>query len=149
MASAVVTWNEGMSFAAQTRSSHTVTMDASSSVGGENKGPRPTEMVLAGLGGCTGMDVASILKKMRQTWDRFEIALDAKVRDEHPRVFLSVHVVYRIWGAVEPAKFVRAVTLSAEQYCPVSAMLKAGGVTITWECEVNGTPVAPTSAPAP
>lgn len=142
MAATTVIWQDGMSFATQTRSAHTVLMDSSASVGGQNKGPRPTEMVLSGLGGCTGMDVASILRKMRQSWERFEIAIEADARDEHPRVFTAIRVVYRIWGAVDHAKFKRAVQLSVEQYCPVAAMLRASGAAITYTCEVNGAPAA-------
>jgi putative redox protein len=143
----VVTWQDGMSFTAETLSGHSLLLDASPRVGGENKGPRPTELVLAGLGSCTGMDVVSILRKMRQNWDRFEIVLTHTAREEHPRVFTSVQIQYRIWGEVNPDRFVRAIVLSAEQYCTVSAMLKAAGVAITYTCEVNGTPVPVTSAP--
>lgn len=138
---ASVSWQDGMSFAAETGTGYTLILDASTENGGQDKGPRPTELVLAGLGGCTGMDVVSILRKMRQQWDRFEITMQTVSRQEHPRVFASIDLVYRIWGAVAPEKFHRAVMLSAEQYCPVSAMLKAGGVTITWRCEVNGSAV--------
>lgn len=148
--STIVTWQNGISFAATVGSGHTVLMDATASVGGENKGPRPTELVLAGLGGCTGMDVVSILRKMRESWDRFEIALESSSRTEHPRVFTAVTLVYRIWGEIDPAKFQRAVSLSAERYCVVSAMLRAAGVAVSYKCEVNGAPLqteGATSAP--
>lgn len=146
-----VAWHQGMLFTATVDSGHPIPMDASESVGGENKGPRPKEMILAGLGGCTGMDVVSILRKMRQSWDRFEVGIEASSQKEHPRVYTAITMVYRIWGEVEPKKFQRAVTLSAERYCPVSAMLRAGGIAVTYRCEVNGAPLDPadpTSAPA-
>ncbi len=85
-----------------------------------NLGPAPTDLVLMGLGGCTGMDVASILVKMRVNFARFEVAVDGTKADEHPRVFKHITVIYRIWGEDIPEdKFAKAISLTQERYCSV------------------------------
>lgn len=141
MKQAMVTWTGGMAFESQTGSGHAVQMDARPDVGGENKGPRPTELLLAALGGCTGMDVVSILRKMRVQFDRFEMAIEADEAEEHPKAFQSFRMVYRLWGADVPAdKVKRAVELSQTTYCSVSALFKQGA-TVTHRLEINDQPV--------
>jgi putative redox protein len=86
-------------------------------------GPSPRELVLAGLAGCTGMDVASILAKKRQVPDAYEVAVEADTAPDPPRVFTRIVVEHRVTGTLEPEAVRRAVELSATRYCPVSAML--------------------------
>ncbi len=91
----------------------------------ENRGPKPMELVLLAHGGCTGMDVISILKKMRQDVNDFEVKLSGTQSDEHPRVFTSINIEYVIYGKnLDESKVKRAIELSQDKYCPVSGMLK-------------------------
>lgn len=142
MKEAKVTWTGGMSFSAHVGSGHDVIMDARPDVGGENKGARPTELLLAGLGGCTGMDVVSILKKMRVDFDKVEVDVEADERTEYPKHFEQFRLVYRVSGpAVDPEKVKRAVELSETTYCGVAGLFRHGAK-ITYTIEVNGQPVA-------
>lgn len=114
-----------MGFRAETPSGHEVLMDASPEVGGENRGVRPLELLLVGLAGCTGMDVISILRKMRQDVTGYEVSVSGERADEHPRVYTRIVVehILRGRGLVE-ANVARAVELSATRYCSASAMLE-------------------------
>jgi putative redox protein len=141
MKEALVTWTGGMAFTAHVGSGHDLVMDARADVGGENKGPRPTELLLAALGGCTGMDVVSILRKMRVEFDRLEVAVEANERTEHPKYFERFRLVYRVDGNAVPAdKVKRAVALSESQYCNVAGLFKHGAK-IDYRIEINGEPV--------
>ncbi len=103
---------------------HRFTVDADESVGGKDRGPRPKALVLSGLAGCTGMDVASILKKMKMPYDSFAIEIDAETTDEHPKVYSQITVRYLFTGSeLDRAKIEKAVNLSQDKYCGVSAML--------------------------
>ena len=134
---AKVTLNEGMQFVGSADSGHAVLMDAAPEVGGANTALRPMEMLLVSLGGCTGMDVVSILRKMRVEWRRFEILIEAERAPEHPRVFTKIHLTYRIWGENIPKdKLKKAIDLSQERYCSVTAMLRKTAE-ITYEYEIN------------
>ncbi len=99
------------------------TMDADAPEGDEATAPK--EALLAALAGCTGMDVASILRKKRQVIERYEIAIDGDSATEHPRVFTEIRVEHRVAGAVTPEALRRSIELSATRYCPVNAMLSA------------------------
>lgn len=141
MKKALVTWNGGMKFHAHTGTGHNVVMDARPDVGGNNEGPRPTELLLAALGGCTGMDVVSILTKMRIPFDRFEMGIEALEQREHPQAFTAFRLVYRLWGAAVPVdKYRKAVELSQEKYCSVSALYKKGA-NVDYQLELNDQPV--------
>lgn len=124
MPNAKVSYRGKMVFEATSGSGHQVVMDSAPEVGGENKGIRPMETVLVGLGGCTGMDVVSILNKMRVSFEGFDMEILGKRADEHPKVYEHITVRYR-FGAdrADEEKIVRAVSLSQEKYCSVSAML--------------------------
>jgi len=104
---------------------HRFIVDAAPAQGGEDRGPRPKPLMLAALAGCTGMDVVSILTKMRQTWTRFQVRTEAEITDEHPRVFQGYTIVFDIDGDVDPARLARAVALSRDRYCGVSAMYRS------------------------
>jgi len=132
-----VTLNEGMQFVGSAESGHAVLLDAAPGVGGSDTAPRPMELLLISLGGCTGMDVVSILRKMRIEWDRFEVLLEAERAPEHPKVFTKIHLIYRIWGDDIPEdKLKKAIDLSQERYCPVTAMLNKIAE-ITYRYEIN------------
>lgn len=114
-----------LSFRARTGSGHEVTMDASPEAGGENRGMRPMEMLLAGLAGCTGMDVASILRKMRQDVTGYEVRVTGERAEEHPKVYTHIVVEHVVRGRnLVEANVARAVELSATRYCSASAMLE-------------------------
>jgi putative redox protein len=114
----------GMRVTSRTGSGYTITYDTEES-GDERSGPSPAESVLAGLAGCTGMDVISILRKKRQVPERYEIAVTGERSSEHPRVYTAIVVEHRVTGNVDPEAVRRSVELSATRYCPVSAMLSA------------------------
>jgi len=115
---------ENVCLLAEADSGHGVVIDGAPAIGGRNLGVRPMEMVLMGLGGCTAMDVLSILKKQRQQVTDCVIEVDAKRREEEPQIFIQIHLHYIITGHDLKENHVkRAVELSAEKYCSVSAML--------------------------
>ena len=93
----------------------------------EGGGVTPMETVLLALGACTGMDVVSILTKMRQPVEEFGVEVRGEKREEHPRVYTAVEVVYRLRGDLDEAKVRRAIGLSETRYCPVEAMLGPDG----------------------
>lgn len=117
-------WLSGLAFASEV-SGHSVTMDANPENGGENKGARPKPLLLASLAGCTGMDVASLLKKMRIEVADFDIEVAGELTDEHPKYYEKIHVTYLFKGKnLDLEKIKKAVDLSQEKYCGVSAMLR-------------------------
>ena len=119
-----VNWLKNMAFEADING-HKITLDAAEQVGGENRGPRPKPLLMVGLAGCTGMDVVSILKKMRVEVDDFNVRIEGDVSDEHPKQFTQMHVIYEFKGKDLPLeKLQKAVSLSEERYCGVSAMFK-------------------------
>lgn len=104
---------------------HNFITDASKEIGGENLGPRPKKLLLAGLIGCTGIDVVSILKKMKVELESFNLEAKAESSEEHPKIYTEIHLTYRFKGKNLPIdKLEKAVSLSQEKYCGVSAMLK-------------------------
>lgn len=103
----------------------TVHMDTSPDFGGEHKGMRPQSLMLVSLGGCTGMDVISILRKKRQQVSGLEVIVRAERADEHPRVYTHIWLTYVVRGQdVDPAAVERAVDLSLTKYCPVAGLLR-------------------------
>ncbi|HOB90887.1 MAG: OsmC family protein [Bacillota bacterium] len=128
-----VEWKGGLRFEGVGPSGHTVVMDASTESGGQDTGPRPTEMVLFGLGGCTGIDVAILLQKMRQQVSGIALRISAQRADKDPRRFTDIHITYEISGTdLDEAKVQRAVSLSAEKYCSVLHSLNAN-ITTSYE----------------
>lgn len=123
---AIVKQLQGITFVGKTDSNQWVAMDGPEEFGGSGAGTRPKELILLALGGCTGSDVVSILKKKRAPVDRFEIHLTAEVADEHPQVFTKIHVEYVFFGdGIRKEDVERAIELSETKYCSVSAMLRA------------------------
>jgi putative redox protein len=102
-----------------------VMIDAAEDVGGQGKGLRPKAMMLTALAGCTAMDIASLLKKMRAEVDNFKIEVEANLTDEHPKYYDKVHVIYRFYGSdFKKDKIEKSVSLSVERYCGVMEMFR-------------------------
>ncbi|MDT3706744.1 MAG: OsmC family protein [Thiobacillus sp.] len=115
---------EGVSFAGQSESGHTVVMDGSPDSGGRNLGVRPMELLLLGMGGCSAFDVVHILRKSRQQVSDCVADLDATRADTDPKVFTKIHVHFTVTGkSLDPKRVEQAVKLSAEKYCSASIML--------------------------
>ena len=122
---AKVTWKSGLSFIGNSEAGFEIPLDASVDHGGEGQGTSPMQMVLMGLGGCTGMDVISILKKKQQQVTGFEVLLHAERAADHPKVFTEITLEYVVTGHnVDPEAVKRAVELSEGKYCSVNGMLK-------------------------
>lgn len=128
---------EGVSWLATADSGHGLVIDGSPDIGGHNRGPRPMELVLQGLAGCTGMDVIHILRKARQPVTDCEIVVTAERAETIPKVFTRIEVRYIVTGkGLDEARVAHAVKLSADTYCSVSRML-APTVDITHTFEVR------------
>jgi len=121
---ASVSMDHGMRFAGSANSGHEILMDAGASVGGDNSGARPMELILIGLCGCTAMDVISILRKKRQSVSGLQVKAHADQNNTHPRVFTDIQLEYIFTGKnIDPKAVERAIQLSTERYCPAQAML--------------------------
>ncbi|MBM3471529.1 MAG: OsmC family protein [Armatimonadetes bacterium] len=137
-----VSWTPGMRFDATAPEGTHFAMDAHREFGGSGAGPTPMETVLAALAGCTGMDVVSILKKMRAPLEALTIEVSAERAADHPKVFTAIHLRYRASGAgLQKEQVEKAANLSEERYCSVAAML-GQAARITYEVIVEGTATA-------
>jgi putative redox protein len=115
----------GVAFQGTSSNGLAVPLDASPEAGGAGEGLRPVELLLLGLGGCTGIDVLEILRKMRQDVTGYEVRVRGARRAEHPRIFTHITVEHIVRGrAVKPGAVRRAVELSATRYCSVSGLLR-------------------------
>lgn len=131
-----VAWTGDMAFEAEV-DNFKIKLDADSSVGGTNTGPRPKPLTLVSLGGCTGMDVISILAKMRIKPDYFNVEVSGTLTEEHPKFYHKIHITYIFQGKDLPlAKLEKAINLSQERYCGVNAMLQKAA-TITHEIVIK------------
>lgn len=132
-----VQWLENVAFEAESESGHTIVMDGSPAYGGENRGARPMELILMGLGGCASFDIVTILKKSRQDITDVVCQLRAERADTVPAVFTKIHLHFVIKGnGVKEKQVAKAVELSAEKYCSASKMLSDGGVEISHDFEL-------------
>lgn len=114
-----------MVFDSQVNGAHVVRIDAPMD-GSEPSGPGPKALLLTALSGCTGMDVVALLRKMRVDFVSFAIAAEAELTEEHPKVYKEILLTYRIAGAeISEEKVRKAIEMSQERYCGVSAMLRA------------------------
>ncbi len=119
-----VKYLDKMAFKAEVNG-HEIILDAAEQVGGENRGPRPKPLMLTALAGCTGMDVVSILRKMRVEFEDFDVIVEGNLTEEHPKQFYQMNVIYEFKGKDLPMdKLKKAVSLSEERYCGVSATYK-------------------------
>lgn len=130
MSTVNVNWTGDMGFDAEVNGFN-IKLDAVEAVGGKNGGPRPKPLILVALGGCTGMDVVSILKKMRVEPEYFNVEVSGEMTEEHPKYYHKLHLKYVFRGKDLPmAKLEKAVNLSQDRYCGVSEMLgKAAEIT--------------------
>ncbi|MCX6055888.1 MAG: OsmC family protein [Chloroflexi bacterium] len=120
-----IVWKSGLAFNGKTQSGFEIPLDASMDHGGTSTGPAPMELILTGLGGCTGMDVISILQKKQQAVTKFEILLHAERSIEHPKVFTEIVLEYVVTGrSIDADAVKRAIELSETKYCSVMGMLK-------------------------
>jgi len=125
-------WNGKMKFDTEVNGHHFF-IDQSGE-NGDDSGPRPKPLMLAALAGCTGMDVISILKKMKQEIDHFNVVVEGDTEDEHPNAYVKMHIIYEFRGReLEMDKIEKAISLSMERYCGVSAVYRKAGIEMTHE----------------
>ena len=138
---------EKVTFLAESGTGHAMVIDGAPAEGGRNLGPRPMELLLMGLGGCTAFDVVLILRKGRQEVTDCVVEVEAERAATDPKVFTRIHMHYRIAGrSLAPAKVERAIALSAEKYCSASAIMsKTATITHDWEVVEE---TAPEGSPA-
>jgi putative redox protein len=118
-----VTLQDGMAFNGELEG-YTIPIDADKAVGGQDKGPKPKGLSLTALAGCTAMDVISILRKMQAEPEEFWVEAESDLTEDHPKVFTRITITYYFKGGeVTQEKAEKAVNLSQERYCGVSAML--------------------------
>jgi len=129
----------GATFLAKGDSNHWVVMDSKKQFGGSEAASQPMEMMLMALGGCTAMDIESLINKMRTPAEEFQIEIDAERSAEHPRVFTKIHMTFIFKGAdLNRQNIEKAVRFSQEKYCSVSAMLSRA-VDISYDIVFNPT----------
>lgn len=132
-----IQWLENVAFEGQSETGHSITMDGSPDFGGENRGARPMELILMGLGGCASFDVVTILKKSRQDIKDVRCELNAQRSNDIPSVFTQIHLHFVVEGiGIKEKQVAKAVELSAQKYCSASKMLSDGGVNITHDFEI-------------
>ncbi|HLZ50378.1 MAG TPA: OsmC family protein [Candidatus Acidoferrum sp.] len=132
MQTASVKWIGEEKFVATSPSGHAITIDSDRA---SNKAPGPMELVLMALGACTATDVVSILKKKRQKLDSLEVICSGERAAEPPSVWTKLEILYRLRGCLEEAAVQRAIELSEQKYCSVSAMLQKTAK-LTWRHEI-------------
>jgi putative redox protein len=135
MTTAKATWAGGRRFVGEADSGHLVVMDAPSPDGDDPQAPTPLELTLIAMCACTGIDVTSILQKMKVPLRSLEVTADADRSPDHPRTFTRIRMKYLAGGEVPPEKLRRAIELSAETYCSVGAMLRRAAE-VTHEFEI-------------
>lgn len=129
-------WKGEMAFEA-TVSGHKIMMDTVEQFGGKDRGARPKQLMLAALAGCTGMDVVSILNKMKVQFDSLDVEVEGDVTEEYPQHYNKMHVIYKIKGNnLSLEKIEKAIKLSQEQYCGVSAVYKKS-MPVTYEIVIS------------
>ncbi|HEY4153908.1 MAG TPA: OsmC family protein [Puia sp.] len=117
---------------------HRVKMDSSPESGGHDSGIRPMQMLLIGLGGCSGIDIVSILKKQKQTVEGFRISIDGeREQGKEATRWKQIQIVFELKGNIDPEKAKRACALSIDKYCSVAATLVGAGCRIQWECHIS------------
>ncbi|MBA3071211.1 MAG: OsmC family protein [Nitrospirae bacterium] len=133
---AKVTYVDGLQFVGEAASGHAIVMDGDREVGGRNTGARPMEMLLIGLGGCSGMDVVSILKKKKQEINGVEIKVKGEKAENYPKKFTDIDIEFIVRGRnVSEDAVKKAVELSMGKYCSVKATLE-GSAKVTWSYKI-------------
>lgn len=119
-----VKWTDGMSFEADI-DGYKISIDSDPEFGGKSKGPKPKPFMMVALAGCTGMDLVSLMNKMRVKYDSLNIIVEGDITEEHPKHFTKMKVIYEISGKeVDLKKVEKAVTMSKDKYCGVSYSYK-------------------------
>lgn len=125
MLTAKVKWVDGLQFVGQSGTGHAIVMDANADVSGSNTGMSPMELLLVGIGGCSGMDIASILTKKKQQVTGIEINIKGQKADSYPKKYTDIELEFIVSGKdVSEEAVKRAVDLSMEKYCSVKATLE-------------------------
>lgn len=125
MLQARVKYVDGLQFVGEASSGHAIVMDGDASVGGSNTGVRPTELLLIGLGGCSGMDIVSILKKKREDIRNVDVIVKGEKAENYPKKFTEITIEFVVTGRnVSEDAVKKAVELSMEKYCSVKATLE-------------------------
>ncbi len=132
MQTATVKWIGEQKFVATSPSGHAITIDSDRA---SNKAPGPMELVLMALGACTATDVVSILDKKRQKLESLEVICSGERATEPPTVWIKLEILYRLRGSLDENAVKRAIELSEQKYCSVSAMLQKTA-TLTWRHEI-------------
>jgi putative redox protein len=136
MPKAKIKYVDGLQFVGHGDSGPGVVMDADTEVGGHNTGARPMELLLIGIGGCSGMDIVSILKKKKEKVTGLEINVDGKKAEDYPQKFTNIDIEYVVKGKnLSDAAVKRAVQLSMDKYCSVKASLE-GSAKITFKYKI-------------
>jgi len=118
---------------------HTIKMDTSPESGGVNYGIRPMQVLLMGMGGCSGIDIVMILKKQRQEIENFSMKVEGeREHGKEPSLWENVKIIFELTGKIDYDKAYRACELSMNKYCSVAETLRRGGTNLTWEVRVNG-----------
>ena len=120
---ASVKWVENMKFVGTGHTGRSLVMDAPSKAGGDDSAVTPGELILIGLGGCTGVDVVGMMTKMRVSFRDLKIEVEAEPVETYPKIYKRVKLIYRFYGCSDQAKAKKAVGMSKEKYCSVSAIL--------------------------
>jgi putative redox protein len=130
--------DDAFHFEAKSETGNVAFMDAGENIGGHNKGVRPMQMLVMGLGGCSAIDIVLILKKQKQVIDDFEISIDGeREKDKEPSLWETIDIHFKLKGQIDKEKAERAVKLSMEKYCSVSKTLELAGTKITYKVSVN------------
>ncbi len=130
--------NGDYGFEAKDSNGHTVRMDTSPETGGQNFGVRPMQMLLMGLGGCSGIDIVSILKKQRQDLRDIKTFIEAeREAGKEPSLWSKVNIVFELYGDIDHEKAERACALSMDKYCSVAETLRRGGCELGWKVIVH------------
>lgn len=129
----------GFGFSARDTHGHTICIDTSPDTGGQNYGARPMQLVLMSLGGCSGIDIVSILNKQRVVLKSFLMKIEGEREpDKIPSLWKTINIIFELGGEIEPAMAKRACELSIEKYCSVAETLRRAGAEISWKVNVNG-----------
>lgn len=129
--------NGDFGFEARDANGHVVRLDTSPETGGTNFGVRPMQMLLMGLGGCSGIDIVSILKKQRQVIEGFQMKIEGeREAGADPSLWKRVTIVFELKGNIDLAKATRACELSMEKYCSVAETLRQAGCQINWDVRI-------------
>ena len=130
--------DDAYAFEGRDSNGHNVRMDAAGEIGGHNSGIRPMQLLLMSLGGCSGIDIVSILKKQRQEVKAFNISIEGeREQGKEPALWKQVNVIFKFTGNVDEEKAKKACALSIDKYCSVAATLRAAGCLVDWKVEVG------------